>query len=157
MKVFVYIFVCILFLLSIITFLLMFFHCKRWPLVFSLTNNSTTNAVLVQPSIQDTLLDEITIQPGKIASIKIGSTIFNKRTNVPIQRDQVKDLSFYISSTSELENIQVAIDSGNLPSDYIVDVVNTPGFTVLHPNVGKTLTFNKKWYTITLPTGIRKV
>lgn len=157
MKVFLYTFVGILFLLSIVTFLLLYFHCKRWPLVFSLTNNSTTIAVSVQPSIQDTLLDPITIQPGKIASIKVGSAIINKRTNLPLQRDQVKDLSFFISSTSESENIQVALDSGNLPSNYIVDVVNTPGFRVLYPNVGKNLTFNKSWYTITLPTGIRKV
>ena len=156
MKVFMYIFVCILFLLSIITFLLLYFHCKRWPLVFFLTNNSSI-AVSVQPYIQDTLLDVITIQPGKIVSIKVSPTIINKRTKLPIQRDQVKVVSFFISTTPELENITIALDSGNLPSNYIVDVVTTPGFKVLYPNVGKTLTFNKSWYTITLPTGIRKV
>ena len=155
MKVFLYTFVCILFLLSIITFLLLYFHCKKWPLVFSLMNNSTI-AVSVQPSIQDTLLDMITIQPGAIASIKVGTNIMNKRTMLPLQRDQVKDLSFFITTTVGTESIQVELDSGNLPSDYRVDVV-TPGFSVSHPNVWKMLTFNKTWYTITLPTGIHKV
>ena len=155
MKVFLYTFVCILFLLSIITFLLLYFHCKKWPLVFSLMNNSTI-AVSVQPSIQDTLLDMITIQPGAIASIKVGTNIMNKRTMLPLQRDQVKDLSFFITTTVGTESIQVELDSGNLPSDYRVDVV-TPGFSVSHPNVGKMLTFNKTWYTITVPTGIHKV
>ena len=80
----------------------------------------------------------------------------NKRTMLPLQRDQVKDLSFFITTTVGTESIQVELDSGNLPSDYRVDVV-TPGFSVSHPNVGKMLTFNKTWYTITLPTGIHKV
>jgi hypothetical protein len=155
MKVFLYTFVCILFLLGILTFLLLYFHCKKWPVVFFLKNNSTI-AVSVQQSIQDTLLDKITIEAGAILSFKVGPTIINKRTTLPIQRDQVQDVSFFINA-ADSNNITVALDPGNLPSDYRVDVVTAPGFYAIHKNVGKVLTFNNSWYTITLPTGIHKI
>jgi hypothetical protein len=114
--------------------------------------------VTIQPSIQDTLLELLTLNPGDTQSIKVGKNIINKRTGLPIQRNQVKDMSFLVKSdASDQQVVTIALDPGNLPSNFKVDSVTTPGFTITTPNVGTTWSYDNSWYTITLPTGISQV
>jgi hypothetical protein len=112
---------------------------SKWPLHFSLTNNSNTTPKIVTLFLNDVLIYNKVLECKSTIKIRI-KNIKNPRTGEMFKRNEISGIIIKIDSdlnkSESNDSGTVYLDIGNIRISTIVLSTDLSGFSVIDNNVG---------------------